>query len=79
MQGKGIITSSVKQLIEYAFVKLKMFRIQIKVAEGNTKSEAIPGKLNFTFEGIERGGELHGDRFLNLKVYSILATDRFNS
>jgi len=78
MQGKGIVTACVKQLIEYAFARLKMFRIQIKVAEGNHKSEAIPKKLNFTFEGIERGGERDGTQMRNLRVYSLIATDRFN-
>ncbi len=76
MQHKGIITSCVKKLVDYVFIKLKFNRIQIKVAEGNAKSEAIPLKLNFTFEGIERDGELHGSEFINLKVYSLLASDR---
>ncbi len=77
MQGKGIITDCVKKLCRYAFQKLKMNRVQIKVAEQNAKSEAIPLKLNFSFEGIERAGELHGDKFVNLKVYSLLANERF--
>lgn len=76
MQHKGIITSCVKKLIDYVFIKLKFNRIQINVAEGNAKSEAIPVKLNFTFEGTERDGELHGSEFINLKVYSLLASDR---
>ncbi|MFV0589908.1 MAG: GNAT family N-acetyltransferase [Draconibacterium sp.] len=75
MQGKGIILACVQKLIAYAFRKLKLNRIQIKVAEYNQKSEAIPKKLNFTFEGIERHGELHGNKYLNLKIYSYLASD----
>ena len=77
MQGKGIITDCVKKLCRYAFQKLKMNRVQIKVAEHNAKSEAIPLKLNFSFEGIERAGELHEEKFVNLKVYSLLANERF--
>lgn len=77
MQHKGIITACVKQLVEYAFTKLKLNRIQIKVAEKNTKSEAIPQKLGFCLEGVERCGELHGNKFLNLKIYSILASERY--
>jgi len=75
MQHKGIMTACVQKLIKYAFQKLKMNRIQIKVAEHNQKSEAIPLKLNFKLEGIERAGELHKNKFLNLKVYSLLAND----
>lgn len=78
MQHKGIMTACVKQLISYAFNRLKMFRIQIKVAEGNHRSEAIPKKLNFTFEGIERGGERDGNTMRNLRIYSFIATDSYS-
>ena len=77
MQKKGIITTCVEKLVAYAFQKLGMNRVQIKVAENNMKSEAIPQKLHFQFEGIEREGEWHGNKFLNLKIYSILASDRY--
>jgi len=76
MQGKGIITSSVEKLIGYAFKKLKMNRIQIKVAKGNSKSAAIPIKLGFQYEGTERAGELHRNKIFDLEVYSLLKSDR---
>jgi ribosomal-protein-serine acetyltransferase len=75
MQGRGIITSCVKRLISYSFQKLKLNRIQIKVAVGNTKSAAIPKRLGFHFEGIERAGEKHNNRFFDLEVYSLLSSD----
>jgi len=75
MQHKGIITNSVSALMNYAFKKQGMNRIQIKVAEHNTKSEAIPLRLNFKFEGVERDGEFHQDHYVNLKVYGKLACD----
>lgn len=75
MQRKGIMSASVEKLIKYAFKSQKLNRIQIKVAEGNTKSESIPLRLGFCFEGIERAGELHGNKYLNLKVYSLLKKD----
>jgi ribosomal-protein-serine acetyltransferase len=75
MQGKGIITLCVKKLVFYSFQKLKLNRIQIKVAVGNQKSAAIPQRLGFHFEGVERDGEKHNDRFFNLEVYSLLHSD----
>ena len=72
MQGKGIVTKAVEKLIDYAFRKLKMNRIQIKVAAGNQRSAAIPKRLEFKFEGIEREGEKHQNRFFNLEIYSLL-------
>jgi len=75
MQGKGLITLCVERLIKHAFQKLKLNRIQIKVAENNTKSASIPKRLNFMFEGIERAGEKHNNQYLNLETYSLLRKD----
>lgn len=75
MQKKGIVTSCVKKLIRYAFQKLKLNRIQIKVAVENKRSAAIPQGLNFQMEGIERAGEKHRAEFLDLEVYSLLRSD----
>jgi ribosomal-protein-serine acetyltransferase len=75
MQGKGIITMCMEKLIRFAFQKLNMNRVQVKVATGNSKSAAIPQKLGFKFEGIEREGERHQNKFFNLEVYSLLKSD----
>lgn len=72
MQGKGIMIQTVKKLVDFAFRNLNRNRVQIKVAVGNQKSSAIPEKLGFIFEGIEREGEFHSDRFYDLQLYSML-------
>ena len=70
--GKGIVTKSVKRLLDYAFDELKLNRIVIKCATENKKSRAIPERLGFTQEGIEReAGWLH-TRFVDHVVYSLL-------
>ena len=76
MQGKGIVTACVQKLIHYAFQKQKLNRIQIKVAVGNFKSSAIPKRLGFQFEGTERAGELHQNKYLDLEIYSLLKHDK---
>ncbi|HZH71187.1 MAG TPA: GNAT family protein [Mariniphaga sp.] len=75
MQGKGIITQCVYVLIRHAFGKLNMNRVQVKVAAGNSKSAAIPERLGFKFEGIERQGELINGLYHDLLIFSILKTD----
>lgn len=75
MQGKGIVTICVKKLLKFAFSGKKLNRIQIKVAEKNVKSESIPIRLGFTFEGVERAGEWNSNTYLNLKVYSLLKAE----
>ncbi len=76
LQGKGIMTMCVRTLVQFAFQKLGMNRVQIKVARENKKSAAIPQKMNFSFEGTEREGEKHESKWLDLDVYSLLRTDR---
>lgn len=71
MEKKGTMTACVKKLIKYAFQKLKLNRVQIKVAVGNNRSKLIPERLGFQFEGIERSGELHQNKFLDLQIFSL--------
>jgi ribosomal-protein-serine acetyltransferase len=72
MTGKGVMTRSVKALIEFIFQVMKMNRIQIKCGVGNRKSSTIPKRLGFVFEGVERAGEKHQNKFIDLEVYSLL-------
>ncbi|MCY1721017.1 GNAT family protein [Prolixibacteraceae bacterium Z1-6] len=75
LQGKGIATLCVQKLISFAFKNQKLNRIQIKVAQKNNRSASIPQKLGFQLEGVERAGELHQNRYLDLEVYSLLKSD----
>jgi ribosomal-protein-serine acetyltransferase len=73
LQGKGIVTKSVKRLCDFAFEELDINRIQIKCAVGNERSVFIPKRLDFKFEGIERDGELlSGNQFTDIETYSKL-------
>lgn len=72
-QKKGIVTRSVKALIDYAFLELALNRVQIRCAVGNLPSKSIAQRLGFHLEGIERDGELLSDNtFTDLEVYSLL-------
>lgn len=72
-QGKGIMTNAVKYLCRWAIEERGMKRIQIKCATDNQLSDAIPQRLDFTLEGIERCGELLSTgEYADLNVYSIL-------
>ncbi|MDR1056083.1 MAG: TIGR02757 family protein [Prevotellaceae bacterium] len=75
-QHKGIITTCCKKLIDDAFTKLGINRIQIKVAKNNRKSIRIPERLGFTYEGTEREGELLVSGFTDINVYSLVKSDK---
>lgn len=53
-QGNGIITKSCEALINYAFHRLKLNKVEIHCAEKNKKSQAVPKRLGFTKEGVIR-------------------------
>lgn len=71
-QNKGIVTAACRYLIGYAFAKLNLNRIQIRVAVGNTKSIRVTEKLGARFEGIQREAEKLASGFTDIHVYSIL-------
>jgi len=77
MQGKGIATNCTEKLVRYAFQKLKLNRIAIKTAVGNHKSAAVPKRLGFVFESVERCGEIVGAKYLDLEIYSLLKADLY--
>lgn len=74
-QGKGIMTKSCISCIDYAFLELGFNRIVIKCAVGNERSKAIPERLHFTFEGIEREGQNLNGEYTDLIVFSMLKRD----
>lgn len=71
-QGQGFITRSVKGLIRFAFQELQLNRVTIKAVEDNTKSRAVPERLNFTVEGRLRQAERLDDVFYDFIIYSML-------
>ena len=73
--GRGLITKSVGKLLDYAFDEMKLNRVVIKCVPENAKSRAVPERLGFTIEGIEReAGWLH-TRYVDHVVYSMLARE----
>lgn len=72
ISGRGIMTSAVHQLLEHGFKQMDLNRIQIRASVNNLQSRRLAERLGFTFEGIERDGELLLDGFTDLAVYSML-------
>ncbi|WP_027416939.1 GNAT family N-acetyltransferase [Aneurinibacillus terranovensis] len=71
-QGKGIMTSSVHALIEYAFNVLGLNRVEIRCATVNRRSQAIAIRLGFKWEGRIREAEWLSDRYVDHHVYGLL-------
>lgn len=75
MTGKGIATEATRKMVNLAFRNMDMNRVTIRCGVGNEKSSAIPKRLGFTFEGIERNGERHNHNYIDLEVFSLLRND----
>ncbi|WP_440118956.1 GNAT family N-acetyltransferase [Paenibacillus sp. QZ-Y1] len=73
--GKGLITKSIKVLVNYAFGELGLNKIEIGVATDNMKSRAIPEKLGFTREGELRDYEYINGRYIDRIVYGLKANE----
>jgi ribosomal-protein-serine acetyltransferase len=69
------MTKSCKAFIDYALGELNLNRVEIRCAEGNLKSRAIPKRLGFAKEGIIREAEWLYDHYVNHVVYGILARE----
>ena len=74
-QGNGIITRVCRYLIDFAFTKLNMEKVQIAAAEGNLPSRAVCERLGMQLEGIITNREKVGDRVLNHAIYGIHRTE----
>lgn len=74
-QGHGIVTRACQALVSYAFTSRSMNRIQVRAHTDNARSRAIPERLGFVLEGVQRQADLLNGRYFDLAVYSMLASE----
>jgi ribosomal-protein-serine acetyltransferase len=73
--GKGVMTKVVQKLLEYGFLDNHLNKIEIRCAQENHLSRAIPERLGFTYEGTLRQCEWLYDQYVDHAVYSMLASE----
>ncbi|WP_410505761.1 GNAT family N-acetyltransferase [Janthinobacterium sp.] len=74
-QGKGIITRSVRAVLEYCFDSLNINRMELRCAVGNLPSMRVAERLGFTHEGVLRQEEFLNGIFVDQHVYALLSED----
>jgi ribosomal-protein-serine acetyltransferase len=78
-EGCGLVTRSCQHLVTVAFEFYEMERAVIRCAVGNTRSSAVPKRLGFVLEGLERHGQRLNGEFVDLEIYSLLSGDQQSS
>ena len=68
-QGHGLMTRATRALVDYAFDRLGLTRLEIHCALGNERSRAIPERLGFRQEQVLERAEWLYDHFVDLAVY----------
>lgn len=74
-QGKGTMTTAVRALVDHALATWGLNRVEIRAADDNRSSRAIPERLGFREEGTLRRAERIGDRYVDTVVYAMLANE----
>ncbi len=75
MQGKGLVTSAVRELLRYGFEERNLNLIEIRAATENHKSRAVAERLGMSLDGILRQREWLYDHFEDLCSYTLLAQE----
>ncbi len=73
--GHGMITKATKELLDIGFKDFSLNKIEIRCAEENLKSRAVPERLGFTYEATLRQCERLYSKFVNHAIYSMLAIE----
>ncbi len=74
-QGRGITTRSCAAIVDELFRVQGINRVVIRTAVDNTRSRAVPERLGFAHEGVERQAVKLPDGFVDMAVYSMLASE----
>ena len=70
--GRGIVTESIKLVLDYAFYDLKLHSVEAIIDPANLGSEKVLLKTGFVKEGHFIENEYYEGKFLDAAVYSLL-------
>jgi ribosomal-protein-serine acetyltransferase len=75
-RGRGIMTAAVAALVEDAFERLRLNRLEIHCDIENARSRAVAERLHFRYEGtLRQSYRITDELYSDDAVYSMLASD----
>jgi RimJ/RimL family protein N-acetyltransferase len=74
-QGKGYGEQALKAIMEYAFLRMNLYRLEAEVIEYNRRAQKLFEKLGFTFEGKLRQAKYFEGKYYDILRYGMLRTE----
>jgi ribosomal-protein-serine acetyltransferase len=74
-QGRGVIRAACRTAMRYCFEDLGLERVAIHCAEENRRSCAVAERLGFQYEGTLRHHHKLPRGYVDIRVYSLLASE----
>ena len=74
-EGRGLVTRSARELTRVAFEHVGLHRVVIRAGVENVRSRAVPKRLGYIQEGIERGSGRGLGGYYDIVVYAMLADE----
>lgn len=74
-RGRGYVTEAAKGVIDLAFLKLELNRVEAKHMAGNVASSKVLEKLGMQHEGLHRQQIKKWGEFKDIKSYAIIRSD----
>jgi RimJ/RimL family protein N-acetyltransferase len=74
-RGRGVASTALRLLCDYAFAELKVNRIELWIDPDNAASQSVAERSGFTREGLLRSFRTVGDVSRDMLMYSLLPGD----
>ncbi len=71
-EGQGLITLACQAVLDEAFTRYGLHRMELRAAAGNERSQAVARRLGFTREGVVRDAEWLYDHYVDHVVFGML-------
>ncbi|HWC71333.1 MAG TPA: GNAT family N-acetyltransferase [Actinomycetota bacterium] len=71
-EGRGLITRAAREFTRLAFEHVGLHRVMIRAGVDNLRSRAVPERLGYRQEGVERGGGRGLGGFYDMAVYAMV-------
>jgi ribosomal-protein-serine acetyltransferase len=74
-EGQGLVTLACRAVLDEAFARYGLHRMELRAATGNVRSQAVASRLGFVREGVVRDAEWLYEHYVDHIVFGLLASE----